>query len=178
MNNLFIQDFLPNNITESTTKLSFDEKVSFVEEKCLFDEPDCETRLADPQALVDVFADDVLESAHFFEHLFGKAHIEGSRKEFVDLFGAAADAARRHQGGHGVVDGQLRVGKVLFGAVGTSVAVHIVFIQFFLDNGDIVRGEDAVGIEEQEVVAGGQFHALVPENDQDQRLNQDIDADP
>ena len=134
---------------------------ALVEEGGLLDEPGGESRFANTEALVNVFPDNVLESVHFVINLLGKSHIEGAGQELVNFFGAAADAAGGHHGGHGVVDGELDIRKILIGAVRSAVAIHIVVLQLLPHNGDICWRDDAVGVEKEVIVAGSQVHTLV-----------------
>ena len=117
-----------------------------------------EAGLMDAEAEVDVLAIHVFEAAHALVHLTRKAHVEGAGLELLQVGAAAAYAARGPEGGHGVADGLLRGGEAGVLAVGAAEAVGRLGGEVAADGGEVVRRDDAVGVEEDEIRTVGGTH--------------------
>ena len=93
--------------------------------------------------------------------MFPNAHIKTAGIEFVEFLVASSDAACGKERGHGIVDGFLYGRERRMCLVGTSKGVARVDIQFFLNDFQIVVGNDDVGIKDDEVLALTAFGTVV-----------------
>ena len=129
-------------------------------------------RIGEEAAAVSALEDadtevDVLAEAHLRKSAQGQvdfaadAHVEAAGVELVHLLLAAADAAGGEERGHGVVDGLLDVAERWVCPVGASEGVGGCRLEFLFDGSQIVRGQDAVGVQYDEVFPPAAFGAVV-----------------
>ena len=118
------------------------------------EEADLVAALEEADTEVDVLAEPhPRETVQGTEHLGPDAHVETAGIELVHLLLAAPDAAGGEEGGHRVVDGLLHVGKIVGGLVGATEGVGVRLGDLVADGLDIARRQDAVGVENDQVIA-------------------------
>ena len=118
------------------------------------EEADLVAPLEEADAEVDVLAEaHPREAAEGPEHLGPDAHVETAGIELVHFLLAAPDAAGGEEGGHRVVDGLLHVGEIVGGLVGAPESVGARAGDPVADGLDIARRQDAVGVEDDQVLA-------------------------
>ena len=118
------------------------------------EEADLVAPLEEADAEVDVLAEaHPREAAEGTEHLGPDAHVETAGIELVHFLLAAPDAAGGEEGGHRVVDGLLHVGEIVGGLVGATEGVGARLGDLVADGLDIARRQDAVGVENDQVIA-------------------------
>ena len=118
------------------------------------EEADLVAPLEEADAEVDVLAEaHPREAAEGPEHLGPDAHVETAGIELVHFLLAAPDAAGGEEGGHRVVDGLLHVGEIVGGLVGPTEGVGARAGDPVADGLDIARRQDAVGVEDDQVLA-------------------------
>ncbi len=118
------------------------------------EEADLIAALEEADTEVDVLAEPhPREAVQGTEHLGPDAHVETAGIELVHFLLAAPDAAGGEEGGHRVVDGLLHVGEIVGGLVGPPESVGARLGDLVADGLDIARRQDAVGVEDDQVVA-------------------------
>ena len=118
------------------------------------EEADLIAALEEADTEVDVLAEPhPREAVQGTEHLGPDAHVETAGIELVHFLLAAPDAAGGEEGGHRVVDGLLHVGEIGRRLVGAPESVGARAGDLVADGLDIARRQDAVGVENDQVIA-------------------------
>ena len=146
---------LPEKLPEGAAPLMVHE--------CLRNQAAFKTLTNDADAVLNVLAhagDE--EAARFLVHIPRQAHVERTRMELpAQRLFFAPDATRRKRRGHGVADGFLDGVEVGAGRIGAAVQVVTVTVQVGFHGLQVVRRNNAVGIENDEIIAAGAFKAEV-----------------
>ena len=102
------------------------------------------------------------KTTRFLKHPPREPHVKATGLEGTSgIFGFAPYAARRKKRGHGVADGLLERGKIFIGPIRTAVRIEKFPAQLFIDRSQVVRGNQGVRIEDNQVVTFGLGEAVV-----------------
>ena len=134
----------------------------FVIDKSFWEKPATIAAFEDSGAQVDVLAITHRSKAtQSFVNAFLDAEVEAAGIEFVHFLLAASDATRGEKRGHRVVDGLLYGCERGMGTVGTAEGITRLSFQLFLDNLQVVFGNDNIGIQNDKIVTLAAFGTIV-----------------
>src|SRR5690606_28620951 len=92
----------------------------------------------------------------------GVPHIEAPWMELIHLLTATADAPSREEGSHRIVNGPLQGREIIPRPVGPAKGICVIPHQRLPHGLDIVLRQNAVRIEENQIVASCGFASRIP----------------
>src|SRR5690606_27375046 len=92
----------------------------------------------------------------------GNSHIETARLKFPHRFPPSPNPPGGKKGGHHIVYGLLDPAKGGIGGIRSAKTMHKLPSEFPVNLPEIMRGEDAIRIQNDKIVSLGPFHAVVP----------------
>ena len=112
------------------------------------------SRLKNSDAEVDIFTETHLrKTVQLLVDIPFNSHVETSRMKLAGFFLSSTYSSGRKKRSHGVTDCFLNRSKRFMRSIGSAESIARLFVQFFFDFRKIIFGNNAIGIQNNQIIA-------------------------